>query len=595
MNEVFTALDNINNVKKGENNNLEYDWNNNIIEIQFVELYFQLVRCENPDNLKSLKEKYLKLLSHIFFDYNNNTKNLEYIKLLVKMIANTRDIISGKGEYNLSYLLISELYKFRDNTFVPKHIQELCKSLLTSFVDLPHQHSYGSWKDLKYFLNYHIVESERSEKNIYDKQDELLFHIVSLINNQLRIDNEKLENKTLLSKWIPREKSKKFGWITKILANEYYGWKNSARSIKSNDLAKRKCLTHYRKLLSNNNITLNTPQINQCNHTWRNINFEKDVTSITLKKQSKAFALNNKKGSKNCQNEDRLQCKNNFLSFINNVNAGKVVAKGKRVAIADFVRDAIKLINETDIYNINNQLERDLLNAQWTDNSKNNKTLRDCLAMIDTSYSMHDENCNPLYNAIGLGIRIAEKSKFGKRVLCFSGTPSWINLDSCNNFVEMVEKIRKAPYGTNTNFRNALEKILYSATTSNIHPNSMKDLVLVILSDMQIDEGQGPNDNKIMFDMMTEAYHTAGITSLYQQPYVVPHIVFWNLRKTNGFPNLVTNKNTSMMSGTNPNLINSFSVKGIDALKESTPWLSFVNKLSQDRYNHFDKIINDLF
>ena len=49
--------------------------------------------------------------------------------------------------------------------------------------------------------------------------------------------------------------------------------------------------------------------------------------------------------------------------------------------------------------------------------------------MVDTSASMECDDCNPLYSAIGLGIRIAEKSKFGKRVLTFSSEPNWINLE----------------------------------------------------------------------------------------------------------------------------------------------------------------------
>ena len=49
--------------------------------------------------------------------------------------------------------------------------------------------------------------------------------------------------------------------------------------------------------------------------------------------------------------------------------------------------------------------------------------------MVDTSGSMEDENCVPLYTAIGLGCCIAEKSKLGKRVLTFSNNPSWINLE----------------------------------------------------------------------------------------------------------------------------------------------------------------------
>ena len=52
---------------------------------------------------------------------------------------------------------------------------------------------------------------------------------------------------------------------------------------------------------------------------------------------------------------------------------------------------------------------------------------------------MEDENSNPLYSAIGLGIRIAEKSKIGKRVMTFNSTPTWVNLSQCSDFVSMVD------------------------------------------------------------------------------------------------------------------------------------------------------------
>ena len=62
--------------------------------------------------------------------------------------------------------------------------------------------------------------------------------------------------------------------------------------------AQRKCLTHFRQLVAKINKELNTPQINQCNGTWRDINFDKNVTSITLRKQGKAFQGINKRGTR---------------------------------------------------------------------------------------------------------------------------------------------------------------------------------------------------------------------------------------------------------------------------------------------------------
>ena len=63
------------------------------------------------------------------------------------------------------------------------------------------------------------------------------------------------------------------------------------------------------------------------------------------------------------------------------------------------------------------------------------------IAMVDTSGSMESENSQPLYSAIGLGLRIAEKSKLGKRVLTFSAAPTWVNLDDCKDFVDSVINI----------------------------------------------------------------------------------------------------------------------------------------------------------
>ena len=593
MSEVFTAIDKMNELQVGENMNLEYKWTDNGIPELIVQLNFQLVRTNDKNNINDQKCQYNKLLKYIFEDYSK-TGNLEYLKTICKLIAYTRDIISGKGEYDLSYMLISELYKHVISNYPDKYymdaINSICSGLLLRFVKREDQMPYGSWKDLKYFLNYHVPLNERIQLSTgYPRiQNAFVSTIIGYIISQLKEDNNNAQ-KTLLAKWIPREKSKKFGWITPLLAMEYYKeWMINLNSANQEKLAKRKCLTHFRQLISKMNKELKTTQIYQCGNNWKEINFDKNVTSITLRKQSKAFA-GNSKGNKT-MNEDRKLCRDNYLKYIENIRCGKSIAKGERVSLVDFVRDGFRLLD----FDKDNLIEREILNAQWKDNCKQNSELENCLAMVDQSGSMSDENFVPLYSAIGLGIRIAENSKFGKRILSFSANPTWINLDDCEDFMSILEKIKNTPSGTNTNFRNAFDKIINSAINSNIHPDVMNKMSLIILSDMQIDQGDY-NDNTTMFEMMKEKYHNAGLSTIHNQPYKLPHIIFWNLRTTNGFPTMVTTPNTSMMSGNNTCLLNSFCDKGTNSLNEITPWRSLNTSLSINRYNNLDNMVNEAF
>ena len=68
-------------------------------------------------------------------------------------------------------------------------------------------------------------------------------------------------------------------------------------------------------------------------------------------------------------------------------------------------------------------------------------------------------------------------------------------------------------------------------------------------------------------------------------PYEMPHILFWNLRKTSGFPAKSCSKNITFLSGFSSTLLNVFCTKGIEALRESTPMVMLNNVLNTDRYN----------
>lgn len=596
MTALTSALDQMQSPQLGENNSLEYGWKSNNVQELITQFQFQLVRTKN---IEGLKREYENLLKLVFID----NVNVEYIKVIYKLIGYTRDIVSGKGEYSLTYMLISELYNFADrykDKVDKSKIETLCKEVLKSLVvSEDGEHPYGSYKDLKYFCNYHLKSSY--ERNMYSNninKDPLIEAVVALICERLKIDEES-KNKSLLAKWIPREKSNKFGWITPIIAKQYYSeWfdnRINAMSDAQYKAATRKALTHFRQLISKLNKELNTVQVYQCSNNWKDINFDKNVTSITMRKQSNAFNMVNKRGKDRyispSKLSDRVECKRHYQEYLNQCRRGEKTVKGARVSLVDFVKDAINYLSSS--YNNPSTDERDLLNMQWTENSKQNDSMGNMIAMVDTSGSMECDNCLPLYSAIGLGLRVAEKSKLGKRVMTFSEKPCWVNLDGLD-FVDMVQKVRQAGWGMNTNFDAALDMILNTAIANNISPFEMQNFTLLICSDMQIDQCK-TDYSGTMFNRIEKKYAEAGINSVYKTPYPLPHIVFWNLRSTTGFPSLSSTANTSMLSGNSPVLLNAFSENGCEMLKSLTPWNVLVNELNNNRYNKLEKVVVNLW
>jgi hypothetical protein len=121
-----------------------------------------------------------------------------------------------------------------------------------------------------------------------------------------------------------------------------------------------------------------------------------------------------------------------------------------------------------------------------------------------------------------------------------------------------------------------------------VPPEEADGMVLAIFSDMQIDQADKTFKNgiyasresllhkKTMMELIETMYQDAG--------YPCPHILFWNLRSTTGFPTLSTQKGASMMSGFSPTLLNLFCEKGIDALQSATPWNMMLELLNNPRY-----------
>jgi len=137
----------------------------------------------------------------------------------------------------------------------------------------------------------------------------------------------------------------------------------------------------------------------------------------------------------------------------------------------------------------------------------------------------------------------------------------------------------------NTSFAAALKMILDAIISQKLTPEDVEDMVLAIFSDMQMD--QADSQSISLMNTIETQYADAG-NRLWGKPFKAPHILFWNLRSTSGFPTLSTNKNCSMMSGFSPTLLNLFCEEGLNALQTCTPWSLFVKSLSNNRYQPLD-------
>jgi hypothetical protein len=566
MTALINILDNYTSQQIGEKGHVEYGWSNNIRE-KILQFSFQLTRT-TEQRVNGLKVVLCDLLTTLKYHITSSS-NLErdiakgYLSILYRMIGHTRDIVDGKGEYTLTYMMIYTWYDF---------YPELALFALRCLVDIGNKniHPYGSWKDMKYFSQY-------CKSNGGNITHPLIQYIIKLVNDQLKNDYSNYisntNNISLIAKWVPREKST-FGWLYRELATDFFShFLLTASSDIQSKKAILKCKTEYRKLVSSLNKHIDTLQIKQCSKKWSSIKFD-NVTSISLSKQKKAFLNIKQNGEiRFSDNTDRIHCAKKFSDHIKRAADGEFELKGKRIGMADFTKQAIQLIHS------DNQIEIDLLNSQWRDNASQCKELGKMIAMVDVSGSMEGD---PMHAAIALGIRIAEKSILGKRVMTFSAKPTWVNLDGYNDFVSQVNTIKCAEWGMNTNFYSALDTILDSIIQNKMAPEDVEDLVLVILSDMQIDSGDS-SDTQALYDIMKEKYTVAGIR-VHGKPYKPPHILFWNLRSTSGFPTLSNQRNCSMMSGFSPALLNLFCDQGLEALQSCTPWSVLEKSLENPRY-----------
>ena len=571
MTALFTALDNFTPSQIGENGHSEFTWSNNNITEKILQLSFQLTRCKDETQIRTLSRIADQILLYLATDYRINkiskAEYLGYMSIMFRLVGQTRDIIDGKGEYTLAYMLLAAWYKYHP-TLAIYAFQCFVLNPVSS------EHPYGSWKDVKHMIKY-MKQSQTGQ--------DLILHAIHLLNTQIRQDSV-AEVPSLAAKWAPREKSSHSELFAKLAVDYFADYIGSAKTEMASNKALTKAKMDYRKVISSLNKTLDTVQIKQCGQMWSEIDPCKQ-TSITMHKQKKAFLNKTKKGDQRSYSDDRISCAAKFEEFALKAEKGEVDIKCKRIGLNDFTKNALELITRDQ----QSGPEGQILNAQWLNNSLQTGKLGKMIAMVDVSGSMSGD---PMNTAIALGLRIAEKSLLGKRVLTFSAVPTWVNLDGCNNFISMVDVVRRADWGMNTNFIAALNLILDAIVQHKLQPDDVSDMVLTILSDMQIDAADNSFKAGSMMELIEKKYAETGMR-LFNKPFKAPHILFWNLQSTSGFPALSCQKNASMMSGFSPALLNLFCEEGLEALQSCTPWSLFLKSLDLERYKVLDQRLRE--
>merc|ERR1719440_393844 len=165
---------------------------------------------------------------------------------------------------------------------------------------------------------------------------------------------------------------------------------------------------------------------------------------------------------------------------------------------------------------------------------------------------------------VGLGLVVSELAhpSFRNRVLTFSARPEWVTLEEGASVVQKVRQLKAAPWGMNTDFEAACERILNAAQRARLKPDEVPDLI--VFTDMQFDAARGSGyyggggraaSWETHHERLTRRFAEVGV-AVCGAPYAAPRIIYWNLRgNTVGFPVDAAAPNTQMISGFSPSLL----------------------------------------
>jgi len=426
---------------------------------ELVFFYFCLTRNQNGQRMDALYQRLHDVLS-LFQHLQNQGKDSLYQDIFVqfyKMIGHTRDYFLGKGEHQMSYFLLWVWYD---------HYPILVEDAIHHFVfDIDDDTAgYGSWRDIKYlceFLKTHSVQGE---------EHRLIYFCISLLNKQLDkdVDTWKFSAKAYcpdalshVAKWIPREK-KRFDWLFRKLAVHWVHHHQSyilttAKSSSSDDSyhkALLKCYRIYRKIIASMNKAIQTLEVKLCKRQYYEIT-PTSVPKFSLARQRSFFLFTDDIEGNHTKKTAYQKIKTHHYDIHDNytppsendcdVSSGSLNAFYASYSPGYFVKEAWTLLSKYDNDSEDVTKHIHYLNLLWKKQSHivSMFPLSGFLPIVDISSKMNLHNMDPLYNALGMAICVAfyQQGEYSKRILLIDNVPTWVSLESCDDFVSAVKII----------------------------------------------------------------------------------------------------------------------------------------------------------
>jgi len=253
-----------------------------------------------------------------------------------------------------------------------------------------------------------------------------------------------------------------------------------------------------------------------------------------------------------------------FTSFIESVKKGDVKINAGAVYPYDIVKN-LKYGNSNGA------------DAQWDSLpnylENNNEQF---LPVVDVSGSMecpagNNANITCMDVAISLGLYISERNEgaFKDTFMTFSTSPQLQVLKG--SLSERYRQLESADWAMSTNLEKVFTQILTSAVRNNVPESEMPTMVL-ILSDMEFNQGTRNGWNKTAQEIIESQYAEAG--------YKMPKIVYWNIQsRNNNFPVQFNKEGVGLVSGFSPSLLTS-----VLSGKDLTPYSMMMEVISSERH-----------
>jgi hypothetical protein len=481
------------------------------------------------------------------------SKDFNYVRDLIVMAFQTRDIRGGKGERDLFYTLMANILTIQPSW---------TKALLELVPE------YGCWKDMWELYPLLTEEHHRS--------------MDAIVLERFRLDQES-QHPSLLVKWLPREGSK-----YKTLAPRF-----AALFFPNTPSVGGQQLRMYRKTVAYLNKLCDTTEVKMCGGSWSTI--EPSHVPGRLMKRCKSAFFNQKKDKRGQVserypgNDDRIVCAENFKELLKDVKEGKVVMKGGQTTmphehVAEIQRSYCSPSSVEE--EATRQAQWDAIRAE----TQKAGGLGKVVPMCDFSGSMDG---TPKEVSLALGILISEIASptFKDHILTFDSTPTWHSFAGKQTLREKVESIGHLGQGLSTDFQAACDLVLRKLVENNVAPEDAPTDLLV-LTDMGFDQACGAHNYtyyntkyvpwQTHFQMIRENFENHG--------YQAPRIVCWNLRaEYKDYHAKADEVGVVQLSGWSPSVLKAIQGNGIVV---ETPYMGMRRLLDDTRYDRVREVVN---